>query len=226
MDLINHPIPKGTRHFFDPAKTNEWIRSNAKEAFEHKLNTLESNDYLLKVKDIHYDDPEKHFTLEDQKKAILEKRDLATTLKGTFQLFDKRSGHKIAEKKTIIAQVPYVTQRNTSILNGSEYITIHQQRLKPGVYTRVKESGEAEAHINVKSGTGLGGKVVFHPERALFIYEVGTTQIKLYGLLKGLGTTDAEMEKAWGKEVFEKNKASYGGDELEKFHSRVFSYRQ
>jgi DNA-directed RNA polymerase beta subunit len=222
---INPTIPKNTRRFYDPNRLREWVKENAKNAFDKKLNALESNDYQLKVKDIGYAEGNQDFSLPEQKAAILEKRDLSLPLKGTFELYDKKTGAKIAEKKTIIAQVPYITPRNTSIINGSEYVTINQQRLKPGVYTRIKETGEAEAHINIKSGTGLSGKIVFHPEKALFVYELGTTQIKLYGFLRGLGVTDQEMESAWGKEIFQKNKVAYKGDELDKFHARISQFK-
>jgi DNA-directed RNA polymerase beta subunit len=226
MDYINPTIPKNTRKFYDPEVLREWVKENAKKAFAEKLNTIESNDYKLKVTDVQYQDPDKHFSLEDQKHALLEKRDLSYPLKGTFSLIDKKTGNVIETKTTTIAQIPYVTPRNTTILNGSEYITINQQRLKPGVYTRIKETGEAEAHVNVKPGTGLGGKIVFHPEKALFVYELGTTQIKLYGLLKGLGVSDAEMERTWGQAIFQKNKMAYGGDEIDKFWNRIFSFKQ
>ncbi len=225
LNLINPTPPKGTRHFYDPNKTREWVKENAKSAFAKKLDGLESSDFRLQIKDVDYHDADRHFSLEEQKQALMEKRDLSYPLKGTFELVDKKTGKIVDTKKTIIAQIPYITPRNTTILNGSEYITIHQQRLKPGVYTRIKETGEAEAHVNVKPGSGMGGKIVFHPERALFVFEVGTTQIKLYGLLKGLGVSDSQMESAWGKEVFMKNKLSYGGDELDKFHNRIFTYK-
>lgn len=219
------PMPKNTRAFFDPAKLRQWIIDGAREAFDKKLNTLESNDFKLKVKDVNYQDPHKVFSLAEQKNAILEKRDLTVPLKGTFELFDKKTGAKVDEKKVTIAQIPYVTPRNTIVLNGSEYVAINQQRLKPGVYTRIKETGEAEAHVNVKPGSGLSGKIVFHPEKALFVYELGTTQIKLYGLLRGLGLPDSAMEAAWGKEIFQKNKLAFKGDELDKFVSRIETYK-
>lgn len=219
------PMPKGTRAFFDPTKLREWIIDGAKEAFDKKLNTLESNDFKLKVKDVGYAEGHGVFSLNDQKAAILEKRDLTIPLKGTFELYDKKTGAKVDEKKVTIAQIPYITPRNTIILNGSEYVSINQQRLKPGVYTRIKETGEAEAHVNVKPGSGLSGKIVFHPEKALFVYELGTTQIKLYGLLRGLGMSDSAMESAWGKEIFQKNKLAFKGDELDKFVSRIDTYK-
>lgn len=223
--MIVPPMPKGTRAFFDPTKLREWIIQGARDAFDKKLNTLETNDFKLKVKDVNYQDPNKVFSLAEQKNAILEKRDLTVPLKGTFELFDKKTGTKVDEKKVTIAQIPYVTPRNTIVLNGSEYVAINQQRLKPGVYTRIKETGEAEAHVNVKPGSGLSGKIVFHPEKALFVYELGTTQIKLYGLLRGLGLPDSSMESAWGKEIFQKNKLAFKGDELDKFISRIETYK-
>jgi DNA-directed RNA polymerase beta subunit len=223
-DYFEHKLPTGTRKFFDPKLTQEWMKENAFDAFQSKLNKIESPDFKLKVTGIAFD-KEKEFSLEEQKKALLEKRDLSIPLKGTFELIDKKTGKTVDTKTTIIAQLPYVTQRNTLIINGSEYITINQQRLKPGVYTRIKETGEAEAHVNVKPGTGLSGKIIFQPEKALFIYELGTTQIKLYGLLRGLGTSDAEIEAAWGKEIFLKNKAAFKGDELSKFHARINTFK-
>jgi DNA-directed RNA polymerase beta subunit len=225
MDNNAPNIGKNARKFYDPEKLRHWVKENAKDAFAKKLDGLESNDFILKVKDVEYAHPDQRFSLAEQKRAILEKRDLSLPLKGTFELFEKKTGRKMDEKKVIIAQIPYVTDRNTSILNGSEYITINQQRLKPGVYTRIKETGEAEAHVNVKPGSGLSGKVVFHPEKALFVYELGTTQIKLYGLLKGLGVSDSEMEQSWGKEIFLRNKMEYKGDELDKFHARINTFK-
>lgn len=225
IDYMTSPIPKGTRHFFSPDTLRDWVKENAKVGFSTKLDGLESNSYVMRLKNVDYAEPDKHFTIADQKSAILEKRDLALPLKGTFSLVDKSTGAVVDEKTTTIAHIPYITQRNTSILNGAEYVVINQQRLKPGVYTRIKETGEAEAHVNVAPGSGLSGKVIFHPEKALFVYELGTTQIKLYGLLSGLGISDSEMEQAWGKEIFLKNKSAYKGDELDKFHARIHAFK-
>jgi DNA-directed RNA polymerase beta subunit len=223
--MFNIKPPKDTRHFYDPDVTKNWLLDNARKSFDNKLNKIESADYKLNVTDVCYQDPDKHFSLAEQKDALLSKKDLVHTLKGTFELIDKKTNKVLDSKRTIIAQIPHITQRNTNILNGSEYIVINQQRLKPGVYTRIKETGEAEAHINIKAGTGLSGKIVFHPETALFIYEFGTAQIKLYGLLHALGASDSAMEKAWGKEIFMKNKLAHGGDEISKFYNRIFTFK-
>jgi DNA-directed RNA polymerase beta subunit len=215
--------PTNSREFFDPDQLRQNVFDAAKEAFKDKLANLESNNYQLKVTDVNYPDPDKSFSLDAQKKAILERRDITVPLRGTFTLTDKRSGQVVDKKTTIIAHIPYVTQRNTTIYNGSEYAGVNQQRLKSGVYTRIRESGEAEAHVNVDSGSGMGARVIFYPEKEVFIYRVQNTQIPLYGILKDLGVSDNSMEAAWGKEIFNKNKATYSGLEIDKLHHKVFN---
>lgn len=216
--------PEHTRGFYDPEKLRHLVTETAKVSYQEALNKIETENFKLRVKDIAFDKTKLHYTYKDQKEAVLKREDLVSPLRGTFELIDKRTGKVVDEKKTIIASIPYITDRNTTVLNGSEYIVINQQRLKPGVYTRIKESGEAEAHVNVKSGTGFGGKIIFYPEKALFVYNVGTTQIKLYGLMKDLGVPDSSMEAAWGKEIFDKNKAHYEGTEIDKLYSKIFMY--
>jgi DNA-directed RNA polymerase beta subunit len=219
--LFSLPLPDHMRGFFDPVKTRKWVNQTAKESYQKVLNNLESPAYKLKVTDIELHEPKKPFSYKEQNKALMEKKDLTIPLKGSFEMIDKKTGEVIDRKTTTIAHIPWVTERNTSILHGSEYILSGQARLKSGVYARVKESGEAEAHVNVIPGSGMGGKVIFHPDRALFVYQVGTTQIKLYGLLHDLGTPDADMEKAWGHEIYMKNKQEYTGNEVEKMHDKI-----
>jgi len=218
--LYSLPIPDHARGFFDPDKTRQWIHDNALEAFKKHLNKVESPAYRLRVTDIDIH-PIQHPTFKEQNKAMMEQRDISTPIKGTFEMIDKKTGKVVDKKTTTIAHIPWLTERNTVILNGSEYSSNCQQRLLPGVYSRVKESGEVEAHVNVKPGTGVGGKVIFYPDKALFVYIVGTTQIKLYGLLKDMGVSDEEIKKAWGEDIWLKNKAQYTGSELDKLYTKV-----
>lgn len=215
-------VPDDARAMYDPHKTREWTNEYALHAFQSALNKIETPDMKLRVKDVHFKEPGKNFTFNEQKEAILNKKDLTIPIRGTFELIDKRTGHVVDTKTTTIAQLPWITDRNTTILNGSEYITTNQQRLKPGVYVRQKENNEIEAHINVLSGSGVGGHILFDPTKAIFVYEVGTTQIKLYGLLHDLGVADSEIEKAWGKEIYLKNKLEYDGQEIDKFYNKIF----
>lgn len=224
--IFDLPIPDHARGWFDPLKARKWVNENSVRAFKDALNKIETPAFKLKVVDIKLHEPEKPFTYKQQNQALMDKKDITVPLRGKFQLIEKKTGNVVEEKTTTIAHIPWVTERNTVIINGAEYVTTGQQRLKPGVYARVKESGEAEAHVNVMPGTGFGGKVIFYPERALFVYQIGTTQIKLYGLLHDLGTSDDVLEKAWGKEIFLKNKLTYAGNEIDKFYTKVFGNRE
>lgn len=223
--LYDAEIPDHTRGFFDPDKTRKWMGEAAVTGFHKHLNKIETPDFKLYVTAVRLDQPDKHFSLKEQKRALLERHDLTTPIKADLSLISKKTGTIVDAKKNLtIAHIPWLTPRNTVIYNGSEYSLTHQQRLKPGVYARIKDTGDAEAHVNVKAGTGSGGKVIFFPDKAQFIYQVGSTRIKLYGLLHELGVSDSEMQSAWGKEIFEKNKSGYEANETVKFHDKVFPY--
>jgi len=218
-------IPDHARAFFDPDKTRKWVHESATQGLHQYLNKVETPDFKLQVKNVRVHEPNKRFSLREQKQATLDRHDLTQAVKGTVELVSKKTGEVVDTKKDItLAHVPWVTDRNTVIYNGSEYNITSQQRLKPGVYARIKDTGDIEAHVNVKAGTGTGGKVIFFPDKALFIYQIGTTRIKLYGLLHGLGVSDKEMEDAWGTEIFQKNKMAYEGNELEKMYDKLFTY--
>jgi DNA-directed RNA polymerase beta subunit len=208
------------RNFFDPPELNRLIQSHALEGYKKKIEEIETPDFKLQLKDLAFD--QKKFSIHDQKKAVLEKKDLTVPLKGTIELFDKRSGKVTETKNTTIAHVPFVTERNTVIYNGSEYEPIHQQRLLPGIYARIKQTGEAEAHINPEPRTGVSSRVIFIPETQLFVMMIQNTQIKLYGILKALGMTDPDMQKYWGKEILDANRAAYTGDEIDKLYSKLY----
>ncbi len=223
--LHDHDIPSHARGFFDPDRTREWVYENTVDALHEHLNKLETPDFRLQAKDIHVHDPAKRFTLREQKQATMDRHDLTQAIKGSVELINKKTGEVVDTKKNLtLVHVPWVTDRNTVIYNGSEYNITSQQRLKPGVYARIKDTGDIEAHVNVKAGTGSGGKVIFAPDTTLFIYQVGTTRIKLYGLLLALGVSDSEMRQAWGDEIYLKNKQAYEGNEAEKMYDKLFTY--
>ena len=152
----------------------------------------------------------------------MEKKDITIPVKGTVNLLDKKTGKVLESKNLTIARLPVVTERNTVIYNGSEYESIHQQRLLPGIYSRIRQSGEAEAHINPAPRTGMAARILFLPDKQLFVLMVQNTQVRLYGVLKDLGISDSQMEKMWGMEILQANRAAYRGDEIDKLYAKLF----
>jgi len=212
--------PSNTRNFFDPQALNGLIQTHVLDGFKNKLNQIETNDHKLEVSNLQLH--HKPFSIEDQKSAVLEKRDLTYPIKGDVNLVDKKTGKTLESKHITIANIPFVTDRNTVIYNGSEYESIHQQRLLPGIYSRIRQSGEAEAHINPAPRTGMGGRILFFPDKQLFVLMLQNTQIKLYGILKEIGIGDIAMQQAWGQEIFIANKRAYTGDEVDKFYNKLY----
>ena len=209
--------PKHTRAFFDPEKLRHMLFDTAVESFGHKINAIETQDYKLNVKDLKMDIP--HVTSTMQKKLVLEKKDLTAPLKGTVELIHKASGKVVESKHTTLAHIPYVTNHNTVIYNGSEYESVNQQRLLPGIYSRIRQDGIPEAHINPEARTGQAGRILFLPDKQLLILMVRNSQVRLYGILKDMGVTDTVLKDAWGEQILNANRMQYKGDEIDKLYT-------
>lgn len=174
----------------------------------------------LEVDDLHYDGPES-FTLAEQKKALLSNRYLHRKLKGVVRLIDETTGDKLDERPMTLMKVPVLTDRATFIHNGSEYTTMNQARLLPGVFTRRKQTGELESHFNVRRGTGDSFRIRLEPDTGLFKMDVGQASLRLYSLLHDLGIPDDRLEASWGKELLERNKLKYDARVFDKAYQRL-----
>jgi len=215
--MLHAEPPKNTRAFFDPHVLRQKLFDVAIDSFTKKLNGIETQDHKLAAHSFKIDLPK--MTSSIQKKAVLEKKDLTVPLKGTVDLVHKASGKVLESKTTTIAHIPYVTNHNTVIYNGSEYESVNQQRLLPGIYSRIRQDGIPEAHINPEARTGQSGRILFLPEKQLFVLMVRNSQVKLYGLLKDLGVGDASIKAAWGDKIYNANRGSYTGDEVDKLYA-------
>jgi DNA-directed RNA polymerase beta subunit len=164
----------------------------------------DKNPYRLEVHNPRFED-NKHFSLADQKQAILDRKTLDWKLKGTWKLTDKRTGEVLSQADKVIARVPYLTHRGTFIYNGNEYTVANQQRLRPGVYARIKDNGELESHINLIPGTGSSFRIHMEPESSKFRMQIGQSKVPIYPILKALGASDADIINSWGPQIYQRN---------------------
>ena len=157
--------------------------------FERALSSAQSvepiqNDlYTLKLHDVNYAGPER-YSRADQKKAVLTRGSLARKMVGTWSLIDNKTQQPIASRPTTIANVPYLTDSGTFVNRGVEYTLAHQLRLRPGVFTREKDNGELEAHVNTLPGKGRSHRYYMDPQTGVFKIQIGQAQIPLMPLLK------------------------------------------
>jgi len=174
----------------------------------------------LELHDLDYEDPPRA-SLAEQKRAILENRYLHRRLRGTWRMFDDKTGDLLEERRSTVMTVPMLTDRGTFIHGGNEYTTLHQARLMPGVFTRRKATGELETHFNVRRGTGSSFRVHLEPESGLFKLDIGQSSLRLYSLLKDIGVSDEELEKRWGPELLQTNRNKYDARVFEKAYQRL-----
>ena len=194
-------IPQGVtlREFDDTKAARKAIYDGTLAALKKRF-PLENKSYRLELSNVRYTGPQE-FTLAQQKQALLTDRNLHTPVTGHFKLFRKSDGALVDEKDEVVMNVPYYTDRGTIINNGSEYTVANQLRLRPGVYTRVRRSGDVETQFNVRPGTGRGFRLRMEPSTGVVTVNVGHANMPLYPLLKALGVTDKQMIKAWGADV-------------------------
>ena len=200
--------PEQAGEMYDPLDyptVRQHLYDNVQKAVSQRF-PLENERYTLGVSDLAFD-KKQDFSLAEQKQAILENRSLAVPLKGKWTLTDKASGQTVAQTgKQVIVNAPYLTERGTFIRNGSEMSLSHMFKLVPGVYTRMRNNGLYEAHVNPEQGSGMQFKMELDPETGVFNIRQGTKGYHLYPIMKLNKVTDAQLEKAWGKDLLDINR--------------------
>lgn len=207
----------------DFPKVRQKLEQNVLESLKTRF-PFENDRYRIELEDPHFDGPE-HFSLKDQKNAILQRRSLTRPVKGTWRMFDKGTGEQVDSYKTTVVDVPWMTPRGTFIQGGSEWTVARQARLRPGVYARQKESGELEGHINVTSGPP-SFRVFLEPETGLFRLQVGQAKLKMLPVLRAMGIKDRDLQDQWGPALFAANQQA--GDDagiVQKLWHRVANTR-
>jgi DNA-directed RNA polymerase beta subunit len=211
-------LPPHLRAFDDTDTTRDLIYENTMSALQRRF-PVSDGKHRLELTDLRYSGA-KTFPLVNQKKALMGNRSLRTPITGKWRLVDEESGNILDEKEDIVMHVPYYTQRGTMISRGNEYTLVNQARLKPGVYSRTKLSGEHEAYFNVKPGTGRTFRMWMEPATGIFRVNVGQANIPAYPLMKIMGIKDEQLEKTWGAEVLAANMQKVDKQALNKLYTR------
>jgi DNA-directed RNA polymerase subunit beta len=218
--IVADPAPKPVtmRAFGDAAATREAIYNNILESAS-AVPPVTNGRYTLELHNPHWmDHPD--VSLADRKKAVLRGESLHRRLAATWRLKDK-DGNLVDERKTTIAHVPKMTNQGTFVMNGTEHTLGHQMRLRSGVYTRQKESGELESHFNVAPGKGLSHRYFLEPSTGLFKLQVGQASMPLISVLKAMGATDNELKQAWGDQLHGVNNQKDSPRTIDKLYERL-----
>ena len=215
------PQPPGSQYraFGDVPALRDNIFNNALQSAQ-SIEPLQNDLYTLQLSDVRYDGPER-FTKADQKKAILTHGSLHRKMRGTWTLLDNKTQKPVATRAATIANVPYLTDAGTFVNRGVEYTLAHQLRLRPGIFTREKENGELEAHVNALPGKGRSHRYYLDPKTGVFKIQIGQAQIPLMPLLKAMGMRDNDIRGVWGNEITAANMEKGDAGTIDKLYQRL-----
>ena len=142
----------------------------------------------------------------DQKKAKLAGKSWDYPIFASMRLVDNETGQTLDSTKLKIGSIPMMTNRFSTIIDGNEYHTMNQFRLKPGIYTRIKNNGQIVSQFNLEKGFNF--EMDLDPEKRIFYLTRKNKHYELYSILKALGIDDSEMRKVWGEDVYKLNVGS------------------
>jgi DNA-directed RNA polymerase subunit beta len=203
----------------DPAAVRGAIFGHALSAVQN-MPPVASQTHTLKFTNPGYDDPE-HVPLAAQKQAIMSRQTVGRRLRVDAHLIDNTSGQTLDTKRVTLAKIPYYTDRGTMIDNGTEYTLSSQLRLKPGIYTREKDNGELESHVNVLPGQGVPHRIFLDPQSGIFRIRVGQAQIPLVPLLQAMGKNTSDLQQAWGNNLAAVNLKKASAGDTQKLYTRL-----
>lgn len=217
------PPPPGVR-LRDPEDSDALrkdLEDSVLNAMNRYVNGFEYGGVRVEVGNLHYADKDR-YSLAEQQEALMSDRLLSRRLRGDIKLIDSATNKVLDQRKNFtLTKLPYLTPRGTFINNGSEFAAVAQSRLLPGVYARKRDNGVLESHINTRPGTGPSMRLSFEPETAQYRLKMGNSDLHAYSVFRDLGVTDEELERRWGPQVLELNRAKYTKDTLNKVYAKA-----
>ena len=193
--------------FSSPVDMNESTDQAMLDGIKRQF-PIETGKYRLDVKDLYVD--KKDFSHKHEKEAILKSGSLTYPVKGTLLLYDIASGELVDKiERFSLADTFHITNKHTLIYKGNNYSVANLIQLRPGVYTRRKNTGEPENHFN--TGVGVGYSIAMDPTTYIITFsKIGDKSVKLPVapvLTEVFGYTDAQITQFIRKEIWEANKA-------------------
>lgn len=172
---------------------------------------IETKNYIIKASDIYAD--KKEFDHLDEKEAILRSKSLTYPIRATVEVIDKNTGKVVDTQKDFpLMDSFHMTGKHTILYKGNNYSVANQLQLRPGVYTRSKETGQLESHFN--TATGRSFKLTLEPETGLFYCQIDAANILLAPLItKVFGIGPKEMSSYVPIEVWNDNLKAAAGKE-------------
>lgn len=188
--------PASLTPLWDPKSIRSRVETRVLQVLQN-IQPYKFGKHTIQLRDVSIVDDDSISHPENQTKAVLLGETIAKRVRGTWEILDE-NGNVISQATKTIAKIPYFTNLNSFIFNGTSYSITNQFRLRPGVYVTYDDSG-TYAHFNPAPKTGTVFKIRLQPEKERFVIEHQQSITPVYPLLKALGVSDDEIKKELGK---------------------------
>lgn len=189
----------------DPESAFDDIEHNVSKALTSVF-PIKGRERSLELEAVHIErsklDPK---DLASQYEARVQGGSWTVPVKGTVVLKDK-TGQVVGRSQVHLMDLPRMTDRLSFIHKGQEYQVTSQWQLKTGAYTRRRQNGELETRFNVAGRSAFD--LTFDPETKLFQIEYKKSNLPALPILQAMGVSTEELQKAWGKDIYEANASS------------------
>lgn len=178
----------------------------AKAAIEaaNQMFPIEGSKRRIDVKRVWVEKNKDIDAVSDQKTVKLKGGSWDAPVYAHLILYDKATGKQVDEiKRKKIFKIPMVTPRMSYIIDGNEYQTVNQLRLKPGVYNLRKSNDQIESQFNLAKGANF--KLKLNEGTGVITISFGTSNIHLLPVLKDLGLSDTVIRTKLGDDVADIN---------------------
>jgi DNA-directed RNA polymerase beta subunit len=214
------PAPTKLEHIFSsPADISRKVDRSLINGLISRF-PVEGRNFILTLSNVRAEP--KEFTHEDEKEAILKSKSLTYPIKGDLTLIDKATGKVIDKQEGFpLMDSFWLSGKHTMVYKGNNYSVANQLQLRPGVYTRSRQNGELEAHLN--TATGRSFSLTLDPVTGLFYAEINkTSSIPVAPLLtKVFGVGPSEVSHYIPAETWQANLEASAGKET-KFLSDMY----
>lgn len=204
------------------SEVNKSILDAVTSALTSSVFPIRGKNHTLEVTDVRPAGGPEH-DVREALNAKLHGRSLSFPLVGTLVLKDA-SGRVIDKKEGArLCNIPIMTRHFSFIEGGTEFDVAKLRRLKSGVYHRIKDNGELEAHVNAAKGVGF--RIGFDPPTRKFTLQYGSSHVQLYPVLRALGVPDTEIARVWGDRVRDANADAKATSEIMKLYKAMTGER-
>lgn len=193
-------MDSGLDHKLQNKQIQDALIASIKAAFP-----IINKDKKLELINVRFKDNLDDLDFPQQKEAHMARKSWQNPIIADLAVIDTTTDRVISKAKDVkIGNIPKITNRFTTIIDGNEYQTVNQIRRKSGVYSRIKMNGELESEFNLIKGQNF--KMQLEPITQHFVISFENRKYRLWTLLNVLGVDDSEIRKFWGDELLEINK--------------------